>query len=385
MRSVRLTKKYYIETFGCQANEADSNKLEGILEAAGLEKSACLERADIFIINSCSVRQKSEDKVYGLARKLKTLSKKPFVVLGGCMVGSVQGSRVLYPFEELKERTPWIDLYLNSDDLPTLPKYLVKEGFVDTYFPLDLEDKGYIPDDRSRGYINISYGCDNFCTYCVVPYARGPEISRSKEDILRNVKYLLDKGITEITLCGQNVNSWGLSPEQKRKIRIGDDTKLPFADLLREIHDLAGIKLLSFISSNPFDFTQDLISVLGLPKIDNYLHIAAQSGNNDVLARMNRHHTIEGFYDLIDRVKKAKPNVRLGTDIIVGFPGETRGQFMDTANLFQKVHFKVAFISMYSERVGTAAQRTYKDDVSLQEKKWRHAYLTSAWKESLKQ
>jgi len=384
MKSVRSPKKYYIETFGCQANEADSNRLCGILETVGLERSVCLEDADIFIVNSCSVRQKSEDKVYGLARKLKTLPKKPFVVLGGCMVGSVQGSRVLYPFEELKERTPWVDLYLNSDDLPTLPKHLVKEGFIDTYLPLDLSDRGYVPDDKSRGYVNISYGCDNFCTYCVVPYSRGPEISRTKEEILKNVKHLLDKGINEITLCGQNVNSWGLSLEQKRKIRIGDDTELPFADLLREVHGLAGIKLLSFISSNPFDFTQDLVDVLKLPKIDNYLHIAVQSGNNDVLARMNRHHTIEDFYDLIDRIKKAKPTVRLGTDIIVGFPGETRDQFMDTVRLFQKIQFKVAFISMYSERVGTAAQRMYKDDVSLQEKKWRHAYLTRVWKGSLK-
>jgi len=383
MKSARSPRKYYIETFGCQANEADSNRLCGILETAGLERSTCLANADVFIVNSCSVRQKSEDKVYGLARKLKNLPKKPFVVLGGCMVGSVQGSRVLYPFEELKGRTPWVDLYLSSDALPTLPKYLVKEGFIDTYFPLDLSDKGYIPDDRSKGYINISYGCDNFCTYCVVPYARGPEISRSRAEILENVKYLLSKGISAITLCGQNVNSWGLSPEQKRKIRIGDATKLPFTDLLREVHDLAGINLLSFISSNPFDFTQDLISVLRLPKIDNYLHIAVQSGNNDVLARMKRHHTIEEFYNLVDRIKKAKPDVRLGTDIIVGFPGETQDQFMDTVNLFQKVQFKVAFISMYSERLGTFAQKMHEDDVSLQEKKRRHAYLTKVWKESL--
>jgi len=384
MKSVRSPKKYYIETFGCQANEADSNRLCGILESVGLERSVCLEDADIFIINSCSVRQKSEDKVYGLARKLKTLPKRPFVVLGGCMVGSVQGSRVLYPFEELKERTPWVDLYLNSDDLPTLPKYLVKEGFIDTYLPLDLMDKGYIPEDRSKGYVNISYGCDNFCTYCVVPYARGREVSRTKEEVVRNVKYLLAKGVTKITLCGQNVNSWGLSLEQKRKIRIGDDTKLPFAGLLREVYNLAGIKLLSFISSNPFDFTQDLVDVLKLPKIDNYLHIAVQSGNNDVLARMNRRYKIEGFYDLVDKVKKVKPNVRFGTDIIVGFPGETRDQFMDTVRLFQKIQFKVAFISMYSERPGTSAQRIYKDNVSLQEKKWRHAYLTKVWKKSLK-
>jgi len=196
--------------------------------------------------------------------------------------------------------------------------------------------------------------------------------------VLKNVKYLLSKGVTKITLCGQNVNSWGLSPEQKRKTRIGDDTKLPFASLLREVHDLAGIEQLSFISSNPFDFTQNLVDVLKLPKIDNYLHIAVQSGNNDVLARMNRRHTIKEFYDLIDRIKKVKPEVRLGTD-------ETRAQFMDSVTLFQKVQFKVAFIAMYSQRKGTAAARLYEDDISLQEKKWRHAYLTKVWKDSLKQ
>ena len=193
---------------------------------------------------------------------------------------------------------------------------------------------------------------------------------------------MVKKGVTNITLCGQNVNSWGLVPTEKSKIRIGGGQRLPFADLLREIHSIREVTGLEFISSNPFDFTQDLVDIFKLPKISNYLHIAVQSGNNDILRSMNRRHTIEEFIDLVNRLKKVRPNLELGTDIIVGFPGESRKQFMDTVSLFKQIQFAVAFISIYSPRKGTYSYNNLQDNVSTEEKKWRHSYLNKVWKEN---
>lgn len=413
-----MPKTYFLKTYGCQTNISDSEKLANRLNSLGFVACKNPQDADLLIINSCSVRQKSEDKVYGLARQIKfledsenvdfneikpyskekdmgaTLSfpsgnkKKPFVVLTGCMVGSVTGKRKRYEFKELRDRIPWVDLYVSPEEILSLPELLLKSGFCS--YPGENQNQSAKNADSnslipvsSSGYVNISYGCDNFCSYCVVPYTRGPEVSRSKKEIFAEIEKLLDLGIFHITLCGQNVNSWGLSPEEKRKIRIGGDQKLPFATLLREICVMEKVKKVTFISSNPFDFTQDLIEAVKNEKIDNYLHIAVQSGNNEILAKMNRRHTIEEYLDLVSKLKSVKPNLELGTDIIVGFPGETESQFLDTVNLFQKVKFNVAFISIYSPRKGTVADKIYSDSVPLKEKKRRHSYLTEVWKRTL--
>ncbi len=396
--------KYYIKTFGCQANEADSNTMAGILEAldfeqlkpfeiAENEKEALLDllpRLDLFIVNTCSVRQKSEDKVYGLGKIIKKLKdrgeKLPYIVMSGCMVGSVTGERKRTEFEELRKKTPWVDLYINPTQIWDLPNFLHKNNILSEWAMQKYNAGEVVPktEGKTQGFVNISNGCDNFCTFCVVPYSRGKETFRTKEEILREVRHLALRGITEVMLCGQNVNSWGLSVGEKFKLRAGGDQKLPFADLLRAVAEIEEIKKISFISSNPFDFTQDLIEVLKNPKISNYLHIAVQSGNNDVLKRMNRRHKIEDFLALVERIKLAKPEIELGTDIIVGFPGETREQFMDTVKLFEKIIFNVVYISMYSARKGTVAQKTFTDDVPLVEKKWRSAYLTKIWQKSKK-
>lgn len=215
-------------------------------------------------------------------------------------------------------------------------------------------------------------------------YARGAEVSRSKEEILREIKHYLLRGYNEFTLCAQNVNSWGLSMKEKFEIRSGSDQKLPFAELLREIHDLEGVLKIDFISSNPFDFTNDLIETLKLPKISNYLHMAVQSGNDEILKKMNRRHTVSDFINLIEKIRKAKPDIEIGTDIIVGFPGETEEQFLDTCNLLEKIKFNVAYISIYSPRKGTPSAKFYEDDVPLKTKKERHARLTKVWKDSKK-
>jgi len=370
---------------------ADSTKIGAILDALGFEETNTLETADIFVINTCSIRQKSDDKVYGLGKVIKNLkettNRSPIVILAGCVVGSAVGTRKRYELDELMVKTSFVDLYLSPTQINELPRilmpFLIEKGILPNspinkvdFDNLDLQLKG------KEAYVNISYGCDNFCSFCVVPYARGREVSRPKEDIIKEITRLVSKGMTNVTLCGQNVNSWGLSPVEKSKIRIGGEQKLPFVELLREIHDINGIQKIEFLSSNPFDFTQDLVDVFKLPKISNFLHIAVQSGNNDVLHAMNRRHTIEEFHDLINRLKLARPDIEIGTDIIIGFPNETREQFMDTVFLFQKIQFAVAFISMYSPRKGTNSFKNYDDNVSVEEKKYRHVYLSKIWKEN---
>jgi len=194
---------------------------------------------------------------------------------------------------------------------------------------------------------------------------------------------LTKDGVTEFTLCGQNVNSWGLNYDEKFKIRAGSSEHVPFVDLLKKIHSIPEVKKIDFISSNPFDFTIDLVKTLGMPKISNYLHIAVQSGSNEILKKMNRRHTVKDFLSLISEIKKIRPDMELGTDIIVGFPGETEKQFMETVDLFKKIKFNVAFISKYSPRKGTFAYKNYPDDVPREEKSRRLSYLTKIWKDSL--
>jgi len=366
-------KTYNIKTFGCMSNKVDSEILAGILEALGYEESKIMKDADLVIINTCSIRQKSEDKVYGLGKVFARMPNKPFIIMAGCMVGSVNGDRKRYKLSQLEERTPWVDLYMNPSQVNELPILLGMDKVekIDPKYP-----KG------EHASINISSGCDNFCRYCVVPYARGKEKSRPKDDILNEIESLVEKGYKYVTLCGQNVNSWGLSVDEKFEIRVGGDQKLPFASLLREVHEINGIEKIDFISSNPFDFTNDLVQTLKLPKIVNHIHIAAQSGNNDVLKAMNRRHTIENFIKLIKDIKNVRPDMKFGTDIIVGFPGETTSQFNDSIKLFKQIPFQVAFISMYSHRQGTPAEELYEDDVTRTEKKRRHAELTKVWKET---
>lgn len=395
-------KTYYIKTLGCQANINDSGTMAGILKALGFEAAKLgkdykneheelldiLPRADLFIVNTCSVRQKSEDKVYGLGKvfsQLKNRGEKiPFAIISGCMVGSATGNRRRSKLRDLKDKTSWANVYLNPAQIFDLPEILRREGQLDEWalkkFNLDEIEKVQFED--KKGYINISNGCDNFCTYCVVPFAREEEVSRSEKEIMVEAKHLAEHGYKNIMLCGQNVNSWGLSRDERFEIRSGSDQKLPFANLLRKVCEIEGLENIEFMSSNPFDFTKDLIEACKHPKISNYFHIAVQSGNNEVLRRMNRRHTIEEFIDLIKNIKKAKPDAEFGTDIIVGFPGETREQFMDTVKLFEKINFNVAFISMYSTREGTAAQKALKDDVSRKEKKWRHEYLSKVWRQT---
>jgi tRNA-2-methylthio-N6-dimethylallyladenosine synthase len=396
-----ISKSYFIKTFGCYANEADSNLIAGVLEDLGFselklpkfkneveEINYILKKADLFIVNSCSVRQKSEDKIYGVGKILNQFDrekrKRARVLLTGCVVGSAFGERKRYSLRELQQKTRNFNGYFSPSDIPGLIETLKKNGLIKNLKKIDVANVKRKKNEKNHAFVNISYGCDNFCSYCIVPYSRGGEVSRNKKEILQEIKCLVKNGTSEITLCGQNVNSWGLKKSEKAKIRLGSSQKLPFAQLLREVHRIKGLKKIDFISSNPFDFTNDLIEVIKLPKISNYIHIAVQSGNDEILRVMNRRYTTKEFLDLLKRIREVKPGVEIGTDLIVGFPGETKEQFMATVSLVKKAKFAVTFIAMYSPRKGTVAQMTLKDDVTLLEKKARHAYLTKIWKQTKK-
>ena len=387
MKESVKTKKYHIETLGCQANERDSQSIAGILESLGIMSAENIQTADVVIINTCSVRQKSEDKAYGFGKEITRLiksGKTPFVIMSGCLVGSTKGERIRFDFSQLQTRVPWVNVFISPTEIRELPNILLHNKVVENIdLGINLKEHELAVRGKSKSaFVNIATGCDNFCTFCVVPYARGEEISRSKEDILEEINHLTSVGYEHITLVGQNVNSWGLSKDIKFKIRSGSDFKLPFEDLIRSVHNIEGIKKISFISSNPFDFTTGLIDALTLPKMDNYLHIAIQSGNDEVLKRMNRRHTVSEFQKLITLIRQASPNIAIGTDIIVGFPGETRNQFFDTVKLVEWAKFSVAYIAMYSPRKGTVAEKFFKDDIERDDKKWRHSYLTNVFEKN---
>lgn len=384
LSKIQEAPKYYISTFGCQMNHKDSQQMAGVLEALGFVQTDKVDKSNVVIINTCSVRQASEDKVYGYGIKYKEIDKKqkPLTFVTGCMVGSAKGERTRYSMKSLKNKMPWVDYFLAPNEETEIPKILHKEKLIDDW-GLKVLEKHQFEEDAKRdesktAFINISYGCDNFCTFCVVPYARGKEVSRPKEEILREIGHALLRGYDHIMLLGQNVNSWNLSATDKLKSRkkIGHH---PFADLLKEVHDIEGVKEISFITSNPWDFTPDLVSALSLPKIERFLHLPIQSGSNKVLKDMNRRHTIEEYLELVDEIKEEVPEMRFGTDIIVGFPGETEEDFEKTVELFNKVKFKVAYISIYSPRKGTPAAEHMKDDVPRKVKKERHKKLTEVF------
>lgn len=363
-----MTRKYHLITYGCQMNTADSEAIAGTLEKGGMVATDDLLQADLVVINSCSVRQAAEDSVYGLARRITLLREhKPHskVILTGCMVGSTKGERKRFRQEILHQKAPWINDFIETADLLQATKIMAQPKRA----------------EGPHAFVNISTGCDNFCTYCVVPYARGKEVSRPKTDIMTEITDLVREGYNHITLLGQNVNSWGIADQtQKLSIRTNSKEKLPFARLLREIHEIDEVRKISFISSNPFDFTMDLVETLELSKIDRFLHLPVQAGDNEILKQMNRRHTREEYLQLLENIRRVVPDIKISTDLIVGFPGETEEQFQKTVALCEKARFSLAFISIYSERPGTNAAKFFKDNISLTEKKRRHKILTEVVK-----
>lgn len=338
--------KYFIKTFGCQMNEADSERIAGWYEQKGWQKAESMEQADEIVINSCSVRESAENRVFGLVnnlQKLKIINCKLKIVLTGCMLR--------YPLRLLKEKLPHVDAFVKINQFRKV-----------TEFQDEKVSKFRVRESKTHAWVLIMEGCNNFCSYCVVPYARGREKSRSFAEIVCEASKLARRGYKEITLLGQNVNSYGKDLKPKKG----------FSRLLTELHKISGIKKISFMTSNPWDLTDDIIEAISLPKIDRYLHLPVQSGDDEVLEKMNRKYTAKDYLALVKKIRKQIPDIQIGTDIIVGFPGETEEQFNNTVLLCRKIGFTKAYVARYSPRPGTAAFKL-KDNVPPSEKKrrWR--------------
>lgn len=363
----------FFRTFGCQANKSDSERILGDYLARGYVETFNWREADEIVINTCSVRQSAEDRVQGFLVNLdkylaESKKEKPKVILTGCMLH--------FNEEEIRKLLPQID-----EILP-----ITEVGF----------NQKAIRKDKTHAWIPISSGCNSFCTFCIVPFSRGREVSRSQEEILDEVRGLAKDGYTQITLLGQNVNSYGLEkagiafrklymdkenfkldtvPSNQSQYFTPEGTP-PFVSLLREIGKIDGIEKISFFTSNPWDFWDELIEEIAInPKIDRFIHLPVQSGSNRILKLMNRGYTRESYLTLINKIKARIPEAVFGTDIIVGFPGETDEDFQETLSLIKDVNFMVAFVARYSPRPGTASSRLYEDDIPAKVKKERWEIL----------
>ncbi|PRX24085.1 tRNA-i(6)A37 thiotransferase enzyme MiaB [Orenia metallireducens] len=343
---------YLTVTYGCQMNEHDSEKLAGVLEGEGYHPTEELTEADIIILNTCCVRENAELKVYGKVGQLKRLKEKnPDLIIGicGCMM---QQEEVV---NEIKAKYRHVDIVFGTHNIHHFPKLLkqAKEQKNPLVQVWD-ENTELIPDmpvqrtDDHRAWVTTIYGCNNFCTYCIVPYVRGREKSRPVEDIVREVEELAADGVKEVTLLGQNVNSYGNDFEDKTD----------FTDLLTALNEVEGLARIRFMTAHPKDCSDRLIeAVANLDKVCDHFHLPVQAGSNKVLKAMNRNYTREEYIDLIERVRAKNPNASISTDVIVGFPGESEEDFQATLDLFEKVEYDMAYSFMYSKRTGTPAAK----------------------------
>ena len=356
--------KYFIETYGCQMNVHDSERMAGLLEQSGYDRAESDLDADLVVINTCSVRERAEDKLYTRLGEIKGLAREhgrePMVAVTGC-VAQQEGSALL-------KRSPGvIDLVVGTQQVKMLPMLVAQAGAAPTpriaidnpyeepSFPLGIVRRG----DPVRAYVTIIEGCNDFCAFCVVPYTRGHERMRSKAEILADVREAADSGRREVQLLGQIVNHY----------QAPDDPACDFPALLEAVHDIPGVDRIRFASPHPRHTTDRVIAaVRDLPKVCKHLHLPVQSGSTSVLKRMRRRHTREEYLDLVARIRAAIPNVQLSTDMIVGFPGETGAEFEDTLSLTRSVGYHSMFSFKYSERPNTLASRRMPDDVAEAEK-----------------
>ena len=344
------SKKYYnIFTMGCQLNENDSEKIAGMLEEMGYIYTDDLDISNIYILNTCCVRENAEEKLFGKLGELKRLKQKNngIIAICGCMM---QEKHIQ---EKLKQSYPYVDIIFGTHTTQNLPedlyKAIVKNSKVQDVIDIDGEIYENLPIRRNSdktANVTIMYGCNNFCSYCIVPYVRGRERSRKPENILNEIKELANKGYREITLLGQNVNSY------KGRENYG------FAELLRDVQKIEGIEIIKFISPHPKDFTDDVIhAIKDCNKVSRLIHLPLQSGSTNVLREMNRKYTKEQYLELVNKIRSQIPNVTFSTDIIVGFPGETENDFEDTLDVVKKVNFEQIFMFIYSRRIGTPADK----------------------------
>jgi len=349
----RLEEKqltYYITTFGCQMNAHDSEMIKGILEDIGYREASQELEADFVIYNTCAVRENAEQRVYGRIGHLKSIKrKKPdmMIALCGCMM---QQPTVI---QELKKKHKHIDLVFGTHNLYKLAELLeTRLDSGSTVYDIweahkeIVEDLPSIRKHKFKASVNIMYGCNNFCTYCIVPYVRGRERSRHPEDILKEVRDLVDDGVVEIVLLGQNVNSYG----------TGLDMPMTFAELIHEVEKIDGLRRIRFMTPHPKDLSDDLIEVMAdSQKICHHVHLPIQSGSSRLLKAMNRHYSKESYLDLVKRIKARIPEVAITTDLIIGFPTETEADNDDTIDVIHQVEYNTAYTFIYSKRTGTPA------------------------------
>lgn len=355
-------KNYFIKTYGCQMNVHDSEEIKGIVENLGFTETTELKDADLVILNTCAIRENAHDKVFGFLGRVKHLKKeKPelIVCVGGCMPEQESIANLL------KEKYPFVNIVFGTHNINDLGRMIIENKAkqdIEVYsIEGDIyEGMEYKRDSKYSAWVNIMYGCDKFCTYCIVPYTRGRQRSRKMEDILKEVQELKEKGYEEITLLGQNVNAYG------KDLEYG----YSFAELLEETARI-GISRIRFVTSHPWDFTDEMIDIIA--KYDNimpYIHLPLQSGSTNILRLMGRRYTKEEYLELFHKIKERIPGVSITTDIIVGFPNETDADFQETLEVVDKCQFDGAFTFIYSPREGTPAAKI-KDNIDIKIKEER--------------
>ena len=352
-------KKYNIITFGCQMNEHDSETIAGMLQEKGCEEAFSKEDSDITIINTCSIRENADKRFFGTLGQLKKIKEKnPDYV--ACVCGCMMQQQHI--IDTVKSKYPWVDIIFGTHNIHRFPELLEKVYGEKQKISEVLEDSADIVEGlpakrlyKHKSFVNIMYGCNNFCTYCIVPYTRGREKSRRSEDILDEVTRLASDGVKEITLLGQNVNSY--------RGEAADGGMCDFADLIYQLNEVDGIERIRFMTSHPKDLSDKLIQAyVDCRKLCNYIHLPVQSGSSAVLKRMNRRYTREHYLELVSKLRSAVPEITLSTDIIVGFPGETEEDFQETLSLVRQVKYDSAFTFLYSVRQGTPAAQ-YEDQI----------------------
>ena len=367
-------KKYNIITFGCQMNEHDSETIAGMLQEKGCVETMSRDDSDITIINTCSVRENADKRFFGTLGQLKKLKEKnPEYV--ACVCGCMMQQQHI--IDTIKSKYPWVDIIFGTHNIHRFPEllekvYSEKKKIAETFEDSDQIVEG-LPAKRlykHKSFVNIMYGCNNFCTYCIVPYTRGREKSRKPEDIVREITGLVADGVKEVTLLGQNVNSYRGAGES--------GSECDFADLIYMINDIEGLERIRFMTSHPKDLSDKLIQAfMDCEKLCNYIHLPVQAGSDSVLKRMNRKYTREKYLEVVERLRKAVPDIAISTDIIVGFPGETEEDFEQTLSLVRSVKYDSAFTFLYSVRQGTPAAE-YEDQIPEEVKHQRFDRLVDA-------
>ena len=353
--------KYNILTMGCQLNENDSEKICGMLENMGYSKTENVKEADIALFNTCCVRENAEERLFGKIGELKKLKEEKGIIIaiGGCMM---QEKHIT---DKIKQSYPYVDIIFGTHTLYKFPEDLYnaleEKRKIEDVIDVDGEIYEGLPikrDSKIKASVTIMNGCNNFCSFCIVPYVRGRERSRSPRDIINEIRELAKEGYKEITLLGQNVNSY-LRVEREKSIPFEEYEGVhSFATLLEAINKIDGIERIRFVSPHPKDFTDDVIEAIAkCDKVCKLIHLPLQSGSTRVLKAMNRKYTKEQFLELVDKMKAKIPNLTLSTDIIVGFPGETEEEFEDTLDVVRKVNFEQVYMFIYSRRVGTPGDR----------------------------